>query len=77
MPVKRRRAKARAKWPEAIQLMLAGLPVERTVENARELEIALAESEYFNGDPLPPETINDIRAWLDEWRQASDPRVHP
>ena len=75
MPVKRRQPKVRARLPEPVQAMLDGQPVEQTPENARELECALAESEYFGGATLPAETIGDIRRWLEGWRRATDPRL--
>jgi hypothetical protein len=64
MPIKRRVNKRRPKYPDAIERLLAGEPVEESAEN-REVLIGTT---YFHDFPeLPPDVVqrafNQLTAW--------------
>jgi hypothetical protein len=64
MPVKRRLAKARAGYPETIEHLVAGAPLEWSPEAWDEML-----GVYFFGDHnLPSDARDRARHFLDEWR---------
>ena len=64
MPVKRRPTKARARYPEPIEQLIAGEVLEWSNENWHEM-IGV----FFFGDyDVPPDARARARALLDEWR---------
>jgi hypothetical protein len=64
MPVKRRRAKARARYPEAIEHLIAGVPLEWSPEAWAELLGVY----HFGDHNLPSDARDRARHFLDEWR---------
>jgi len=65
MPVKRRASKAISKYSPLVQMLLDGLPIERTETNREEVIAAF----YFGwSDDLPQAAIDAAGAQLDQWR---------
>jgi hypothetical protein len=65
MPRKRRFDKRRPTYPDAIERLLHGEPIEDTPENRQ----ALIEATYFGDYPeLPPDVVQRASKQLTAWR---------
>src|SRR4051812_41546199 len=76
MPIKRRLNKRRRTYPDAIERLLHGEPIEDTPEN----RTALIEATYFGDYPeLPPTVVqrasNQLTAWSTAGLIASFPSL--